>query len=150
VLSVFGAHCSNTIFQHRTDIEWHFGQLGVLIFFVHTCLVLMASMERLGDAGMIRRFYLRRAARIYPLAIFCVTLSFILCRVGLSPDGFTWRELAGNVTLSHNLFYQRDMVAALWSLPLEVQMYVLLPFVFCCCGTDPAGGRSACGRQASP
>lgn len=130
VLSVFGAHCSMVILQHNTDLEWHFGQLGVLIFFVHTSLVLMLSLERMNDAHLVRRFYIRRAARIYPLAIVCVLISFLLCRTGVTFEGFTWRELAGNLTLTQNLFYQRDMVAGLWTLPLEVQMYIALPFCF--------------------
>src|SRR5688500_16522490 len=50
------------------------GRLGVLLFFVHTCFVLMGSLERGGGAGwaFAREFYVRRAFRIYPLAIVCV------------------------------------------------------------------------------
>src|SRR4030095_13313297 len=52
------------------------GRFGVLIFFVHTCLVLLISLERLDDGrpGLIRSFYMRRAFRIYPLSIACVAL----------------------------------------------------------------------------
>jgi len=40
-------------------------QLGVLMFFIHTSLVLMMSLQRLGPCKATARFYIRRAFRIY-------------------------------------------------------------------------------------
>src|SRR5215813_4937057 len=51
-------------------------QLGVLMFFIHTSLVLMMSLERLSGGNVIQRFYVRRVFRIYPLA--AVTIVFAL------------------------------------------------------------------------
>jgi peptidoglycan/LPS O-acetylase OafA/YrhL len=50
------------------------GSFGVLLFFVHTCLVLMYSMERSNLAGwaLLKNFATRRIFRIYPLSIFAV------------------------------------------------------------------------------
>ena len=52
------------------------GRFGVLLFFVHTALVLMSSIERQGThrAGWVRAFYVRRALRIYPLAVVTILL----------------------------------------------------------------------------
>src|SRR5215475_12688960 len=49
------------------------GWFGVLLFFVHTTLVLMESLERQQE-GIFGPFYLRRFFRIYPLSIFAVAV----------------------------------------------------------------------------
>ena len=60
---------------------WHLGQLGVLMFFVHTCLVLMCSLERSSVQGwrMFASFYIRRAFRLYPLVsyVYCWPIALI-------------------------------------------------------------------------
>jgi peptidoglycan/LPS O-acetylase OafA/YrhL len=115
--------------------DWYFGRLGVLLFFVHTCYVLMASMERLGNSGwnLARTFYVRRAFRIYPLAMFCILLVVLVGVPVLpwerySPPGSF--DLASNLLLTTNLTASDPVLAPLWSLPLEVQMYLALPLIF--------------------
>lgn len=115
--------------------DWYFGRLGVLLFFVHTCYVLMASMERLRSSGwaLTRTFYIRRAFRIYPLAIFCIALVVLL---GVPP--LPWQQfaapgavdLASNLLLTTNLTRSDPVLAPLWSLPVEVQMYLVLPVIY--------------------
>ena len=53
-------------------------QQGVLMFFIHTSLVLMMSLERLGEVRTIQRFYVRRAFRIYPLAVLTVLIALLI------------------------------------------------------------------------
>jgi peptidoglycan/LPS O-acetylase OafA/YrhL len=122
---------------------WQLGRMGVLLFFVHTSLVLMASLERLEvPSGSRMRFclafYLRRAFRIYPLAIVCV-LGYLVFRVpaGVPAPGEhlefvrpnLW-ELLTNLALVQDLFGTYYIIGPLWSLPIELQMYVLLPFCY--------------------
>jgi peptidoglycan/LPS O-acetylase OafA/YrhL len=111
------------------------GMLGVALFFVHTCLVLMLSLyrqrERFGASNLAGTFFLRRFFRIYPLSIVCVCLSFGLARVGLAPDvPFSVAGLLSNLTLTQNLTGDESAPAVLWSLPFEVQMYLILPALF--------------------
>src|SRR5207245_2321743 len=85
VLSVFFAHLHDIVTGRQTTLGWHFAQMGVLIFFVHTSMVLMLSLERskLEGKGLCGAFYLRRFFRLYPLSIFCVTCAMLL---GRQPD----------------------------------------------------------------
>jgi peptidoglycan/LPS O-acetylase OafA/YrhL len=109
----------------KTSLEW-FGRLGVLFFFVHTCCVLMSSMERHKGPGLVWRFFVRRAFRIYPLSIVAVLLAMI------PPHAPPLRpvEWLSNLALIQNLTFSGNAFGSLWSLPLEVQMYLFLPFIF--------------------
>jgi peptidoglycan/LPS O-acetylase OafA/YrhL len=137
VLSVYFAHLLATLKIH---ISWDMGEFGVLIFFVHTSLVLMMSLERIQLAGrpLFTTFYVRRFFRIYPLSVLCVSL-IVLFHLPRGPLG-TWgpwsnpdlSTIIANLLLCMNLFqiHKIALVAVLWSLPYEVEMYILLPFLF--------------------
>ena len=118
-----------------TEFQRHLGQLGVIMFFVHTSLVLMFSLERarLDGPALFFSFYTRRVFRIYPLSILCVLcVYFIHYRPELPLLYATWthKEIFANVTLTQNLLGVPDLLPVLWTLPLEVQMYIFLPFLF--------------------
>ena len=116
------------------------GRAGVLIFFVHTALVLMGSLERSGETrrGWVKRFYIRRAFRIYPLAI--VAIVFVLVvripsrtpQVGLVAPFYAPNAnlVLANLLLAQNLVARRPLIGVLWTLPIEVQMYIALPICF--------------------
>ncbi|MGW8389821.1 acyltransferase family protein [Pseudoduganella sp. HUAS MS19] len=126
VLLVLAAHVAG--YTIRTNaVSFAMGQLGVMLFFVHTSLVLMQSLERqqLAGAALFRAFYLQRACRIYPLA------AVMLLGIYLFMDEqWTPFELLANLLLVQNLVYARYMSSVLWTLCLEVQMYLLLPMLF--------------------
>ena len=116
-----------------------FGLLGVMLFFVHTTLVLMFSLERQrskSNAPLLLPFMVRRSFRIYPLAILVVTFAYIL-RIpsDLQFGSFgllrqNWRNLVANLLLIQNVTLQKANPGPLWSLPLEIQMYLVLPSLF--------------------
>jgi len=143
VLCVLFAHLHQILIGYST-LVWHFAQIGVLIFFVHTSMVLMLSLERtkLEGKALFGSFCLRRFFRLYPLSIFCVTAAMLLNR---APDvnqpvrHWKWTEYFSNLALTTNLTYTDNMVGGLWTLPLEVQMYLTLPILFLV-------GRSRPGR----
>jgi peptidoglycan/LPS O-acetylase OafA/YrhL len=119
---------------HVTD---GLGRFGVILFFVHTSCVLMASLESLhsGGQGWLSRFYVRRAFRIYPLAILLILTAIMFgspAAPWIGPDHppYTASVVISNLLLMQNVAGQPPVIGVLWSLPLEVQMYIVLPVVF--------------------
>jgi peptidoglycan/LPS O-acetylase OafA/YrhL len=135
VLCVAGSHLMDVQLGEHTSFSWHLGQMGVLAFFVHTSLVLMRSLERMRPTahGMVTSFYIRRFFRIYPLSMLCVLAIYWL---HLPPHPlsavrpWTGVELISSLGLIQNLTYAAPLASVLWSLPIEVDMYVLLPFFY--------------------
>jgi peptidoglycan/LPS O-acetylase OafA/YrhL len=131
----------------RMNIDWvgwmptsSWGLFGVLLFFVHTSLVLMYSLERsqLTAWPLLKKFAVRRLFRIYPLSIIAVVAALALrldsdlngipgLSHGMLPGKVT---IVSNLLLIQNLTYAKSIVNVLWSLPFELQMYAVLPFLF--------------------
>lgn len=136
VLLVVAEHTLLAMHLHwigNWDISW-LGIVGVLMFFVHTSLVLMWSLDR---NPHILDFYIRRIFRIYPLAILAIMITVIFHVSTMHDiDGNTFFEmphfvrLVENLLLVQNLHGHYSILGVMWSLPLEVQMYFLLPFLF--------------------
>ncbi len=158
VLLVFAQHLSMRLNVYRfagmPTSSW--GLFGVLLFFVHTCLVLMYSMERsaLTGAPLITNFAIRRIFRIYPLSILAVLTALALHLDsdingihGLSRGPFPGIvSVASNLLLVQNLTYAKSIVNVLWSLPFELQMYALLPFLFMWIHRSATRGKSLTWR----
>jgi peptidoglycan/LPS O-acetylase OafA/YrhL len=142
VLLVLAQHLCKRLYIERfagmPTSSW--GLFGVLLFFVHTCLVLMYSMERRPLAGwpLFRNFAIRRLFRIYPLSVLAVVVALSLHLDsdingihGLSRGPFPGIvSVASNLLLVQNLAQVKSIVNVLWSLPFELQMYALLPLFF--------------------
>ena len=133
-----------TALTDRIDVN--LGRFGVLLFFVHTALVLMMSMQRSADRPLWPlRFYIQRIFRIYPLSILCV-VAVLLLHIPFMPfRAFALPSAANilqNLTLTQNLTQPHpirvgNLIVAnnsvshpMWSLPFEIQMYLLLPLAF--------------------
>jgi peptidoglycan/LPS O-acetylase OafA/YrhL len=122
------------------------GRVGVLIFFVHTTLVLMQSLERTGKklAGwpLTRYFYIRRVFRIYPLSVSLIVIS-IACSIPSNPlapyRSYRLGWALSNLLLIQNITMARNISDPMWSLPYEVQMYLMLPILFL--GLQASAGR---------
>ncbi len=117
------------------DFTAQMGQVGVTSFFVHTSLVLMDSLKRLHETEKLvaLRFYVRRFFRIYPLAVFTILFALVFHLPSNTwgvVDHITGLGIAANLLLVQNLITGTNVVAPLWSLPYEVQMYVVLPALY--------------------
>ena len=141
VLLVLAQHLCRRL--NIDQIGWmstSWGVFGVLLFFVHTCLVLMYSMQRSELTGwpLVTNFVTRRIFRIYPLSILAV-LAALALHLDSDVNGIRGLShallpgkigIASNLLLIQNLTYTKSIVNVLWSLPFELQMYAFLPFIF--------------------
>lgn len=140
VLLVVGFHLAKFFNWHFETLRvTDFGMLGVMLFFVHTTLVLMFSLDRqcaASNASLFVPFMVRRCFRIYPLAILLVTFTFLLHipsdlqfgRFNLLHQSLG--NFLANLLLIQNVTRVKANPGILWSLPLELQMYLALPALF--------------------
>src|SRR5436305_2416144 len=114
------------------------GHWGVLVFFVHTSIVLMASLDRqqrrAGTGPLFGEFIIRRAFRLLPLAWLTIAIIVALrLPVGHLQGGefvavsFAPGAVGQNLLLVQNLGGAESLEAPLWGLPYEMQVYLLLP-----------------------
>ena len=117
--------------------NWSF--FGVTLFFIHTSFVLMGSLARLEITGFARpwplvmAFMIRRFFRIYPLSILFVLLVPVFGIPHFPGESYAWvgwPVFLSNLAITQNLTKARVVLAPLWTLPVEVQMYCVLPFLY--------------------
>jgi peptidoglycan/LPS O-acetylase OafA/YrhL len=84
----------------------------------------------------ILSFYIRRAFRIYPLAITAILVALIF-RIpvryggpGYLQEHFNLLTILSNLFLVQDLAHRVNIVGVMWTLTLEVQMYLVLPCLF--------------------
>ncbi len=115
-------------------VSW-IGVVGVFIFFVHTSLVLMWSLERKPHT---LDFYIRRIFRIYPLSLLAIAVTLLFhAPVGGTPAHYfqytpphSYKDIVYAAMLIPNLRVNYLPMGVMWSLPYEVQMYLGLPVLF--------------------
>ena len=137
VLLVFINHIFCMIRSRHAVIDDGVARFGVILFFVHTSCVLMGSMQSLrsnGDAWA-QRFYLRRLFRLYPLSVFVILVSVLtkapmMPWMGLEHAPYSASVILSNLLLIQNITGKISVIGVLWSLPIEVEMYLVLPLVF--------------------
>jgi peptidoglycan/LPS O-acetylase OafA/YrhL len=116
------------------EIRW-MGVVGVFLFFVHTSLVLMWSLERKPHT---LDFYIRRIFRLYPLALTVLTITLLFHAPVSSTltDFFRFQppkgplDVVGAALLVPNIIGGYTPVGVMWTLPYEIEMYVCLPVIF--------------------
>ena len=149
ILLVVLAHLCETpafqAFDPYARLMYHFGPFGVEVFFVISGFIittLLLNEERRNGSVSIKKFYIRRAFRIWPVAYAYLLVVAVLAwshLVSVAPHHFLY---AGTFLMNHvpetNWF-----TGHFWSLAIEEQFYVLWPIVFllttrrgrliCCC-----------------
>ena len=109
---------------------------GVPVFFVASGFLVSASYER--QRGDERRYFRNRAARIFPGLWVCLFVTLLVTYVlGFRPHrpaDFAWlpAQMCGLIYTPPFLqsFGSGTYNGALWTIPLELQFYLVLPLVY--------------------
>ena len=120
---------------------YNLGHWGVIMFFVHTSFVLIASLERQRERRPERSlfvpFFTRRIFRIAPLAtLIILAIAVLRLPVAHLRDGhfqgisITPSGVIANLLFVQNLTDSDSLEAPMWSLPYEMQMYLVLPILY--------------------
>ncbi|MWD28442.1 acyltransferase family protein [Aquicoccus sp. SCR17] len=124
-LVVVVSHCANAGYLPRA-LGAGFGQMGVGIFYVLSGF-LMSHLYLHGqpDAAAMRRYLVARLTRVLPLFHLVLALSLLGFAVsGVSVYGVaTWPGILRNAFLLHGS-------TILWSVPVEVQYYLLFLLIW--------------------
>lgn len=121
------------------------GGLGVIFFFVLSGFLityLLFEEKKQSDTISVKKFYLRRIFRIWPLYYLVVVLGFfILPHIGLMELPFFQKHLSDNFTenlllyifmlpnLALAIFYSVPHIGQTWSIGVEEQFYLLWPWL---------------------
>jgi len=120
-------------FPHSIDFLFHWGNLGVDIFFVLSGFVIAHSVRNGAFSwAYMGRFAFRRSIRLDPPLWVTIALELLLIQAGfvLFPGISTvvpsWEQVLANVTYTQRFFHLGDVVGVFWSLTYEVQFYFVL------------------------
>lgn len=113
-----------------------YGWIGVELFFVISAFLFFhlfsAEYEKTRKIN-IRRFYIRRLLRIYPLMIAFPALMMLIFWKGMSLKIFYYFSSLGLFFSNYFMWTQSSPVlftGHLWTLSFEFQIYLIIPFAF--------------------
>lgn len=126
-------------FRYVPKLQWEIAQwfdpgtYGVTVFFLVSGYIVPASLTRTGD---VRRFWISRLFRIYPLWAVGSTIIVLLAvtdvadwRAGLT-DLSPGTAVVAHVTMMQDLLFVPSVINVLWTLSYEMAFYLLVVALF--------------------
>ena len=132
-----GIAALSVVLQHfATQAPWHertfiwSGMVGVQLFFVLSGFL----MGRIYSTAPLSRsavadFWVRRAARVLPLFLICVTIGYAY--LWLTGHNMPFYGLQWQGWWMHYVFW--DGQSVFWTIPREVQFYLIFPLIWWLC-----------------
>ena len=121
------------VFYKRVTMN---GKLGVQLFFMISGFILSLPWAKhfcaQGKPVNLKGYYLRRLTRLEPPYLICMVGYFVLlCLMGRLSVDEHWGNLLASLLYGHNITYGTGSIVyqAAWSLEIEVQFYLLAPFI---------------------
>ena len=126
------------------------GHFGVNLFFVISGFILALPFAKRAfnnlPAPNLKGYYLRRVTRIEPPYVICLVLLFLL--YGYENHEYASRipSLIASVFYVHGFVFGRESLlnGVAWSLEVEIQFYVFVPFLVCLFRIADARKRRLC------
>ncbi|GLY79258.1 hypothetical protein Airi01_075250 [Actinoallomurus iriomotensis] len=106
------------------------GTYGVMVFFLVSGYIIPASLER---SGSVRRFWISRLVRIYPLWVLACSVAAALMSAGIyrsrgGPGGLI--AVVAHMTMLQDLLAVHGILNVLWTLSYEMAFYLLTVALF--------------------
>lgn len=135
ILMVIMCHVAYKFEIHNNNLEWFlgYGRMGVQLFFIASAYTLCLSTEqREGEKNAIKKFYLRRYFRIFPVYYFGILLYFLVRLYFNDLKDFTFVNVTSNLLFLHGLApsVNNSIVPGGWSIGIEMLFYSIFPFLF--------------------
>ena len=111
------------------------GYMAVDLMLLLSGFLLYLPVARSGKMPDTRAFYGKRLRRILPSYLFALLAALVFARIyGREPGSpALWQDLAAHLTFTHTFwrstYYWTSLNAALWTLAVEMQFYLLFPLV---------------------
>jgi peptidoglycan/LPS O-acetylase OafA/YrhL len=133
-INIYNRQLIKTGFVRSVVLE---GGNGVSFFFMISGFILALPFikEKLynGNKVILKKYYLRRLTRLEPPYIAALLLAFVLLVFVLKKYSFSalLPHLAASSVYMHNIIYNAasSVLGVAWSLEVEVQFYLLAPFL---------------------
>jgi peptidoglycan/LPS O-acetylase OafA/YrhL len=122
-LLVVYAHLSHYLLRgaRQVSAEWlHAGPAGVMLFFLVSGYIIPASLERHGD---LRRFWISRLTRLYPLYL-------VVCAVVAVALPVTGAQVIAHLTMLPQLLGAPLVTPVVWTLSFEMAFYLIVAALF--------------------
>jgi peptidoglycan/LPS O-acetylase OafA/YrhL len=123
-----------------SELSWmvrlaYCGHFGVQLFFVISGFILALPFAKRAfndlPAPDLKSYYLRRVTRIEPPYVICLLLLFLLFWLESRDTAARIPNLLASLFYSHGLIFGRESAinGVTWSLEVEIQFYLLVPFL---------------------
>lgn len=121
------SHYSNETDLLRGSLGNGAGKFGVMLFFILSgFLMSYLYLDKKFDKENVQYYSVARIARVIPLFVLVVLISFLFQTSGVTGIFFAINNV--NSLLSHLLLFSGTSV--LWTIPTEIQFYVLFLFLW--------------------